>query len=526
MDREYTVGHTQDLKDGQMKQVEAGGQQVLLIRLEGSYRAFGATCPHQGAPLAEGVLHEGHIRCPWHQSLFDAQSGEMIAPPSLDSLPRFDARVAGQELRVRLPSPASEAREPAMVGPDPKTDERVFIILGAGAAGVVAGQSLRQLGFRGRVVMMTREEDPTYDRTTLSKSHLAKAEADFPALRGDEFFAIHGIELLKGRHVTEVDVRSRTVSCSDHTWMQYDQLLLATGAVPRSLEVAGEKLSNVFLLRSYRDAQAIRAAVAAGAKRAVVVGASFIGMEVAAALTGRGLTVTVVAPESAPFKTSLGERIGRMYQQVHEQKGTTFLLGAKLDRLEGDTAVREAVLVGGERLPTDLVVAGVGVRLATDYLRDLEVNPDGSVTVDEHLRAVGNVFAAGDIARFPDWRGGEPIRIEHWRLAQEHGRIAAMNMVGRETAYLGVPFFWTNQHKVSVQYVGYARTWDEVLYDGDVEERQFIAYYLSDGRVLAAAGCQQEQRMGAIAEALASRAAPTLIDLRRLVGRASQTVGA
>ncbi len=245
-------------------------------------------------------------------------------------------------------------------------------------------------------------------------------------------------------------------------------------------------------------------------------------MEVAASLAMRGLSVTVVTPESAPFKSVLGERIGRMYQQLHESKGEAFMLGAKVDHFEGDDSVRQVVLVGGQRLSADMVVAGVGVHPATDYLRDLEVNSDGSVTVDEHLRAVGNVFAAGDIARFPDWRTGESIRIEHWRLAQEHGRIAAMNMAGWDAPFRGVPFFWTTQHKVQVQYVGYVRTWDEIVYDGDVEGKQFVAYYLLDGRVMAAAGCNQERRMCAIADAITSRTAPMLGDLRQQVGRVSE----
>jgi NADPH-dependent 2,4-dienoyl-CoA reductase/sulfur reductase-like enzyme/nitrite reductase/ring-hydroxylating ferredoxin subunit len=525
MDREYTVAKVGDLKDGQMKQVEVEGRQILLVRLDGQFHAYGATCPHQGAPLAEGVLHEGHIRCPWHQSIFSALTGEMVAPPTLDSLPRFEVRVDGDQVRALLPETIPAGRTPTMAEPA-EGEERTFIILGAGAAGVVAAQTLRQVGFGGRIVMVTREDTRTYDRTELSKGYLAKADAKYPALRGDDFFSTHGIELLKGREVTEVDVRSRTISCSDHTWMQYDKLLLASGSVPRRLDVAGDTLGNVFLLRSMQDAQAVRAAVAAGARRAVVVGASFIAMEVGASLASRGIQVTVVAPDTTPFKSILGERIGRMLQQLHESKGTVFMLGARVDHFEGDGTVREVVLVGGQRLTADLVVAGVGVRPATEFLRDLETNTDGSVTVDEHLRAVGNVFAAGDIARFPDWRTGEPTRIEHWRCAQEHGRVAAMNMAGWDAPYRGVPFFWTNQFKLSLGYVGYARTWDEIVYDGDVEGRNFIAYYLSDARVLAAAGCDQDTRLCAIAEALASRTAPVLGELRERVGRVADMVKA
>ncbi len=273
MDREYVVAHAGDLKEGQMKELEVDGRHVLLVRVDGQFYAYGATCPHEGAPLAEGTLNDGHIRCPWHQSLYSAITGDMISPPSLDSLPKFPVRLDGQDVRVTIGEEMPESRPPvpAVTGDG---DDRTFVILGGGAAGVVAAQSLRQIGFKGRVVMLSREDATTYDRTTLSKNRLWKEDFSYPTLRPDEFFQSLGIEFLKGREVTEVDVRSRTVSCSDHTWMQYDKLLLATGSRPRKLEVAGEDLKNIFLLRSMQDNQAIRGAISAGARRAVVVGAA------------------------------------------------------------------------------------------------------------------------------------------------------------------------------------------------------------------------------------------------------------
>jgi len=317
-----------------------------------------------------------------------------------------------------------------------------------------------------------------------------------------------------GRRVVLVDPAARALTLADGFRMNYDALLLAPGGVARRLEAPGADLDKVFTLRSPEDAGRIMTA-AEKATRALVVGASFIGLETAASLTKRGKAVTVVAPGTVPFQRILGPEIGRMLMQVHQEQGVSFRLGARVSRLEGSGRVESAVLESGERLPGDLVVVGLGVRPATEFLQGLKLNQDGSVSVDQHLKVTEGLYAAGDIARFPDWRTGEAIRIEHWRLAEQHGRVAAHNMAGKETAYVGVPFFWTDHFDVFLQYVGYVSGWEEIVYQGDPGDRNFMAFYLKANQVLAVAACGHEQEMAAVAELMRLKRLPGPEELRR-----------
>jgi len=245
-----------------------------------------------------------------------------------------------------------------------------------------------------------------------------------------------------------------------------------------------------------------------------VVGASFIGMEAAAALRKRGLSVTVVGRGSVPFQGTLGSEIGAMLQKIQEDKGVSFRLGRQVARLEGEARVKGVALDNGERLPADLVLVGIGVDPATDYLHGVATNPDGSVTVDQYLAVSDGLYAAGDIARFPDWRTGEPIRIEHWQLAESHGFTAALNMSGQPTAFTGVPFFWTEQFEPYLFYVGHVTDWDEIIWHGRPEDRKFVAFYVKNGLVMAAAGCEYDHGMAYIAELMRNGLMPTPAQLR------------
>ncbi len=260
---------------------------------------------------------------------------------------------------------------------------------------------------------------------------------------------------------------------ADGSTLTYDSLLLATGGVPRRLEIPGAQWPNVFTLRSADDADAIIAA-ALPASRVVVIGAGFIGMEAAAALNKRGLAVTVVGHGSVPLVRQLGPEIGRMLQEAQAEKGVAFRLGRTPVRLEGDGRVQAVVLDDGEALPADLVVVGLGIKPATEMLQGVKLNADGSVSTDRRLKAAEGLYAAGDVARFPDWRTGAAIRIEHWRLAEQHGRIAAHNMAGRQVEFAGIPFFWSEQFDLFLQYVGHAESWDELIVHGDLAGTQFF----------------------------------------------------
>jgi NADPH-dependent 2,4-dienoyl-CoA reductase/sulfur reductase-like enzyme/nitrite reductase/ring-hydroxylating ferredoxin subunit len=514
---EAKVAKVQDLQDGDMQEVVIGETKVLLTRIKGRFYAIGAECTHYGGPLAEGALNGHRVVCPWHQAVFNAMTGDLEEPPALDAQPCFEVRVEGDDVIISVPHQAANRRTPAMVRRHP-ADARTLVILGAGAAGLVAAETLRQDGFRGRLLMITQEPRLPYDRPNLSKGYLS-GDAGPEALpwRDAAFYRDHDIEILTEHRVTRVEAPRKTLTLADGRALRYDALLLATGGVPRLLDLPGAQWPNVFTLRSVDDADAIIQS-AGGASRVVVIGAGFIGMEAAAALTKRGLAVTVVGLGSVPLGRQLGPEIGGRLRQVHEEQGIGFRLGRKPVRLKGDGRVSAVVLENGEALPADLVVVGLGVRPATDILQGVPLNSDGSVSVDRHLRVSQGLYAVGDVARFPDWRDGAPIRIEHWRLAQQHGRVAAHNLAGHQVEYAGVPFFWSEQFDLFLQYAGYAAAWDEVLIHGDLAARDFLAFYLQGDRVKAAVGLQRDRQLAALAELMRLDQMPAPEVLRREPG--------
>jgi NADPH-dependent 2,4-dienoyl-CoA reductase/sulfur reductase-like enzyme len=398
---------------------------------------------------------------------------------------------------------------------NPAADGRTFVILGSGAAGSAAAEALREDGYEGRLVMVTRDAHLPYDRTALSKGYLKgmdPAGALLP-LRSQTFYETHDIDVVLGRSITQVDTFGKQVTFDKEPPLAYDALLIATGSRPRQLGIPGEQLSNVFTLRSLDDANRIIAA-AKPAAHAVVVGSSFIGMEAAANLAERGLGVTVVAPV-IPFAKIFGAEIGRFFQRIHEERGVTFRLGTTVSRFEGDGEVRCAVLQNGMRVGCDLAVTGVGVDPATGMLGGVALNPDGSLSVDEHFRVREGLYAAGDVARFADWRTGKWLRIEHWRTAQQQGRIAAHNMAGKSSVFRGIPFFWTAQFGLFAQYVGHAAEWDEVIVQGDLSSKEFIAFYTAGDRVLAALGCTRSAELGALGELMRTNRMPSAGKLRK-----------
>src|SRR5215213_6639433 len=500
--KEVHLANTFDLRDGEMKEVSIDERRILLARVGNNFHAVSATCPHYGAPLAEGVLCGTRIVCPWHHAVFNVVKGDLEDPPALDSLVSYDLRVEGERLFVSLPEDAEDRRTPTMVKRDSAADSRQFVIIGAGAAGYAAAQTLREESFRGNVVMITREDRAPYDRPNLSKDYLqGHAEPEWMPLRGEDFFKEHDIDLVLNREVSRVDARMKMITFESGETMDYDALLVATGGAPVRLNIPGSDLKNVFLLRSFADADSI-IETAARLRRAVVVGASFIGMEAAYSLRERGLEVTVVAPSREPFEATLGVEIGALFRRVHESHGVKFKLGSIVYRFEGTHNVEAVTLDNGERIETDMVVIGAGVRPATNFLEGMELDGTGGVVVDSRLRAGDGIYAAGDIASFIDSRTGERMRIEHWRTAQQQGRTAARNMIGRDVEFDAVPFFWTQQFDAGLIYVGHAKSWDEIIYRGDVLSREFLAFYVKNDRILAVAGMNRDREMAEIEESI------------------------
>jgi NADPH-dependent 2,4-dienoyl-CoA reductase/sulfur reductase-like enzyme/nitrite reductase/ring-hydroxylating ferredoxin subunit len=488
--QEHDVIALSDLADGKPYPIEVDGNKILLIREGESVHPIGATCPHAGGPLAEGVLYRDRIICPWHKATFCLRTGAMLEPPAVDDLPCYEARIQDGRIHLALP-----AKQPAPATPSP--DQRLFAIIGAGGAGALAAQTLRQAGFGGRIVMLDRENRVPYDRTLLSKYHLSGAPgAEKTPLQSQSFYKQNRIER-RTAEVTTLDAASKTIRCADGTTWNYDTALLATGAAPIRPKLPGVHLANVFLLRSKADADAILAQ-AERSERAVILGASFIAMEVAASLRERGLQVTVVGKEKTPFEKQLGARIGNAFVGLHQKNGVGFRLGQEIQALEGGGNVQIVTLSNGERLPADLVVIGFGVKPATAYVQGVRLNDDGSVTVDANLRAVEGLYAAGDIARFPLQGHGALVRVEHWRVAEQHGRIAALNMAGQDARYDAVPVFWTIQYMKRLDYIGHAIEWDDITVHGDLEKPEFLVYYVKNGMVVAAAGLDRDQDTAAL----------------------------
>jgi len=456
-----------------------GDQAVLLVRRDEDVFAVAATCTHYGGPLAEGIVVGDTIRCPWHHACFSLRTGAALRAPALDGLIRWRVELCDGMARVREPLPAGPRQALGAAGLPASV-----VIIGGGAAGNAAAECLRQEGYVGPVTLLSADEAPPCDRPNLSKDYLAgTAQEDWVLLRPPAFYAEHRIDLRLGTRVAAIEPGQRVVRLSDGSRLPYEALLLATGAEPIRLAVPGADLPYVCVLRTLADSRALIAR-ATTAKRCVVIGASFIGLEVAASLRTRGLAVHVVAPEARPMERVMGPAIGDMVRAIHEQHGVAFHLGATAAAID-ETSV---TLSTGERVAADLVVVGIGVRPSTALAEQAGLAVDRGVLVDEFLQtSAPGIFAAGDIARWPDRRTGSPIRVEHWVVAERQGEVAARNMLGRRERFDAVPFFWSQHYDTVIDYVGHAEHWDRIDIDGDPAARDCIASFWRGEKKLAVA---------------------------------------
>ena len=493
-----------DLREDRGTRVSIADTPILLVRQGDQVHAFSADCPHAGAPLEQGAICNGRIVCPWHKGTFAVADGSLIEPPPLAGLKRYPVAIENGNVLV---SPD------AQTGPvhTPTADTRTIAVIGAGAAGAAACATLREAGFDGRLVLIGPEHGMPYDRTALSKFVLSgdMPPEKIPPLLPDDFLSTQRIERVEA-YVVKLDAGTKQIDLSNKTTLNYDAALICTGGIPKPMDVPGSTLAGVFLLRSRDDAEMILAALEGakkGAKQALIVGASFIGLEVASSLRKRGMDVTVAAPGKVPLGSPFGDELGRMFQRLHEKNGVVFRMQSKVTTFLGDDTVSAAELDSGEKLPVDVVIIGTGVRPATGFLHSVELADDGGIPVDSSMHVVGlapGLYAAGDIAQFPLPRSDETLRIEHWRVAQQHARVAALNMAGGEEHYTGVPYFWTYHFGKRLEYLGHASEHDEVVIDGDLDAQAFLAYLMKDGHVAAAVACDREAPAARLAEAMRS----------------------
>ena len=475
-----------ELVDGGKLVGHVGDEQVLLVRRGTEVFAVGARCTHYGGPLVDGLVVDDTVRCPWHHACFDLRTGEALRAPALSpvacwSVEQHDGKIF---VREKLARPGPKRRGKALG----KAPEKI-IIVGGGAAGFSASQGLRREGYQGSIVMLSNDHVSPVDRPNLSKDYLAgKAPEDWLPLRPDNFYSKNGIDLRLNADVTEIDARSREVKLADGGHIPYDRLLLATGAEPVRLSIPGADQPHVHTLRSLADCQAIIEG-AKKARRAVVMGASFIGLEVAASLRARGIDVHVVAPGKRPMERILGPQMGDMVRLLHEEHGVVFHLEDTANAIEG----KQVKLKSGGTLDADLVVAGIGVRPRTGLAEGVGLTIDRGVVVDAYLETgAPGIFAAGDIARWPDPLRGETIRVEHWVVAERQGQTAALNMLGYREKHTAIPFFWSRHYDVRINYVGHAEKWDELTIEGDIARRDCVLRFRRNNRVLAVASIHRD----------------------------------
>jgi NADPH-dependent 2,4-dienoyl-CoA reductase/sulfur reductase-like enzyme/nitrite reductase/ring-hydroxylating ferredoxin subunit len=472
--------HLSELSDGSLLEGHVGEDPVLLARRGEEIFALSAKCTHYGASLAEGIATGETVRCPWHHACFSLRTGEAVGAPAFDPLDRWKVARRGDHIFVE----GKLEREAAMRMPQRRGQPGRIVIIGGGAAGFAAAEMLRRRGHGGELTMISPDDAPPYDRPNVSKDYLAgQAPEEWMPLRGPEFYADNGIDLQLRTTIDRIDTEKRRVLAQDGRTFAFDRLLLATGAEPVPLSVPGADTARVFTLRSLTDSRALIKA-AESAKSVVVVGAGFIGLEVAGALRARDIEVHVVAPDVRPMEKILGAELGDFIRSLQERHGVKFHLQQKIARIEDGNVVLE----GGDTLDLDLIVAGIGVKPCTGLAEKAGLKVDGGVLVDEYLEtSVPGIFAAGDVARWPDARTGERIRVEHWVVAQRQGQTAALNMLGLREPFVSVPFFWSRHYDVSIHYIGHAQGWYSVEVEGDVASGDCLIRYVREKQVLAVA---------------------------------------
>jgi NADPH-dependent 2,4-dienoyl-CoA reductase/sulfur reductase-like enzyme/nitrite reductase/ring-hydroxylating ferredoxin subunit len=461
-----------------------GDQDVLLVRSGSEIFAIDAHCSHYHGPLAEGLVVGDSIRCPWHHACFDLRSGEATRAPALSPLAVWQVEHQGDRIVVR-----HKREQPKPRGKGALDAPGRIVIVGGGAAGFAAAEMLRRQEFQGQIVMLSNDAAPPVDRPNLSKDYLAgSAPEDWLPLRPDSFYPEADIDLRLKTDVKSIDTRARNVVLAGGDMVSYDRLLLATGAEPVRLPIPGADQPHVHTLRSLGDCRAIIDAVK-GARRVIVIGASFIGLEAAAALRAREIEVHVVAPEQRPMERVLGPEMGDFVRALHEEHGVIFHLGDTVVAIEG----KRATLKSGGGLEADLVVVGVGVRPRLALAEQAGLALDRGVAVNGYLEtSVPGIYAAGDIARWPDPHSKENIRVEHWVVAERQGQTAARNMLGAREAFDAVPFFWSQHYDVPINYVGHAEKWDEIAVAGDIAGRDCLLKYKNGARVLAVASIYRD----------------------------------
>ncbi|MCJ8740078.1 hypothetical protein PDJAM_G00054840 [Pangasius djambal] len=482
-----------------MKEVEVDHQKILLLRNEGQFSAVGALCTHYGAPLIKGALMGNRVRCPWHGACFNTKTGDIEEFPGLDSLPTYKVKVENGKVHVTRNKKNVTKRVKEMSCRVPGVCHTILLI-GGGPASLQCAETLRQNDYQGRIIMVTKDQQLPFDKTKLSKA--MNIEIEKILLRPSDFLKQHGIEVWTEKEVVAVDTEENTASFHDGTTQHYNQLLIATGARARSMQCPGAEMENVKLLQSYKDAAEIYQ-MSVG-NRVVIIGTSFIGMEVAAFLSDKAASVAVVGKSYVPYQVSLGPDIGKMTMQMLEEKNVRFYMNNGVAEIQGENGKVKQVILQNGVIPN------------SDFLKGsmVEVDSRDAVIVDKFMRTnVPDVFAAGDVTSFPlSIHADKRVNIGHWQLAQAHGRVAALNMLKKQTKLHSVPYFWTVLLGKSIRYTGYGEGYTDIVFKGSVDERKFLAFYIKGDEVIAAASLNFDPAVSRVAEIMATGKKITMLE--------------
>ncbi|XP_067464452.1 apoptosis-inducing factor 3 [Thunnus thynnus] len=495
-----------DLQDGQMLEVEVGHHSVLLTRSEGKYSAIGNQCTHYGAPLSKGFISGNRVRCPWHGACFNVQTGDLEEFPGMDCLPCHKVKIQNSKVYVSINKRTlrQEKRIKNMGAAVPGVTHTV-LLLGGGAASLICAETLRQENFSGRIIMVTRDDLLPYDKTRLSK--VMNVESDSILLRRMEFYHQYDIEVWLRKEALSVDTDKKTVSFDDGSVQSYDQLLISTGCRAKGLDLPGMKLDNVRMLETPEDARQIHSACLGC--NVVLVGTSFVGMEVASYLIDKASSITVIGSSELPYQNTLGPEIGRVTMMMLSEKNIRFFMNDNVTEVRGvNGKVKEVTLKSGKVIPADVLIVGIGIIPNSEFLRGSKIQMDSKnfVTVDKYMRTnIPEVFCGGDLATFPlAMAKNRLVNIGHWQMAQAHGRIAALNMLDKPTELNSVPFYWTVLLGKTIRYAGYGEGYTEIVMKGNFEDRRFLALYIKNDEVIAAASLNYDPAVSAVAERFAA----------------------
>jgi NADPH-dependent 2,4-dienoyl-CoA reductase/sulfur reductase-like enzyme/nitrite reductase/ring-hydroxylating ferredoxin subunit len=490
-----------DLGEGAMILGQVDGEDAVLVRCGDEFFAVGANCTHYHAMLSQGLVVGETLRCPLHHACFSLRTGEALRAPALDPIPHWRTEVSGEKVFVceKLAGPDRKGQSAPATG---RSIPASVVIVGGGAAGLGAADMLRTEGYSGALTMISADDWPPYDRPNLSKDFLVGAAPDdWMRLRLPDFYREQNIDLMLNSRVSAIDLAQRRVQLESGRSCGFDALLIATGAEPVRLTIEGAKDTQVHYLRTFAEARAI-VSKAASAKRVAVIGASFIGLEVAASLRTLGIAVNVIAPGSQPLERVMGPEVGRMIRALHEAHGVIFHLGETVRRIDDATLT----LSSGTRIEADFVILGVGVRPSLALAEQAGLATDRGILVNEYLETSAHgVYAAGDVARWPDPHSGERIRVEHWVVAERQGQIAAKNILGYRERFATVPFFWSQHYDLVINYVGHAESWDSVEIDGDLNAQNCAVSYKRGERTLAVATISRDLQSLQIEAAMEAR---------------------